>query len=368
MKKKQGIPYLNLESVHQPIQKELDDAIQSVCHKNWFILGEALEQFEQEYAKYCGVKYCIGVGNGLDALHLILRGYGIGYGDEVIVPVNTFIATALAVSYCGATPVFVDVTEDALIDVDKIEEKITHKTKAIIAVHLYGRLVNTEKLKQLADAYELKLIEDAAQAHGAVDVSTGEKAGSLADAAGFSFYPGKNLGAMGDAGAITTNDEELYQKVKALRNYGSDVKYKHIYRGVNSRLDEIQAAVLSVKLKYLDDWNRERRKIASQYINCINQSSLKLPKISGEDNVWHIFPVFPEKRDELKAYLEEHQIMSQIHYPIPLHLQQAYVDLPYKKNDFPVAEQLAEKELSLPLWPGMEEQDIERVIEVVNGF
>lgn len=368
MKTKQYIPYLDLEKLHKPIQNELDHAIHTVCQKNWFILGEALQKFEQEYAAYCGTKYCIGVGNGLDALHLILKGYGIGIGDEVIVPVNTFVATALAVSYCGATPVFVDVTEDALIDVEQIEEKITSKTKAIIAVHLYGRLSDMDKLQQLADAYGLKLIEDAAQAHGAIDEKSGKKAGTLADAAGFSFYPGKNLGALGDGGAITTSDEELFEKVKALRNYGSSVKYEHIYRGVNSRLDEIQAAVLSVKLKYLNDWNEQRRMIANQYIQNIKHPQIKLPKTADKNNVWHIFPVFCNRRNELKQYLEEHQIMSQIHYPIPLHMQKAYEELKYKKGEFPVAEKLAKEELSLPLWVGMEIQDIEKAIEVVNNF
>lgn len=354
--------------MHKPIQNELDQAIHSVCQRNWFIMGESLDKFEREYAEYCGVKYCIGVGNGLDALHLILKGYGIGFGDEVIVPVNTFIATALAVSYCGATPVFVDVTEDSLIDVERIEEKITSKTKAIIAVHLYGKLADMDKLQHLADTYGLKLIEDAAQAHGAVDIKSGKKAGAFADAAGFSFYPGKNLGALGDGGAVTTNDQELYEKVKALRNYGSSVKYEHIYQGVNSRLDEIQAAVLSVKLKYLNGWNEQRRMIANQYIQNINHPLIKLPKEADTDNVWHVFPIFCRRRNELKKYLEEHHIMSQIHYPIPLHMQRAYKELMYKKGEFPIAERLAEEELSLPLWIGMELQDVERVIEVVNDF
>lgn len=366
--KKQYVPYLNLEKLHNPIQNELDQAIHTVCQRNWFIMGAALEQFEQEYAAYCGTKYCIGVGNGLDALHLILKGYGIGVGDEVIVPANTFVATALAVSYCGATPVFVDVTEDALIDVEKIEEKITSNTKAIIAVHLYGRLADMDKLQQLADKYGLKLIEDAAQAHGAVDVKSGKKAGAFADAAGFSFYPGKNLGALGDGGAITTNDQELYEKVNALRNYGSSVKYEHIYQGVNSRLDEIQAAVLSVKLKYLDDWNEQRRAIANQYIQNIHYPLIKLPKEADMDNVWHIFPIFCSRRNELKQFLEEQKVVPQIHYPIPLHMQKAYEGLEYKKGEFPIAERLAEEELSLPLWVGMELQDVERVIEVVNDF
>ena len=368
MQEKRVVPYLDMEKLHEPIQEELERAIHTVCEKNWFIMGKALETFEEEYARYCGVKYCVGVGNGLDALHLILRGYGIGYGDEVILPVNTFIATALAVSYCGATPVFVDATEDSLIDLEKVQEKITPRTKAIIGVHLYGKLVHMERLQELSKTYGIPIIEDAAQAHGAVDLNTGKRAGSLADAAGFSFYPGKNLGAFGDGGAITTNDEKLYNKVKALRNYGSEVKYKHIYQGVNSRLDEIQAAVLSVKLNYLDQWNQQRREIARQYIERMNNPFIKLPEVADRNHVWHIFSVFSSRRDELKQYLEENQIMPQIHYPIPLHMQQAYGNLQYKKGDFPVAERLAAEELSLPLWVGMKSEDIERVVEAVNSF
>lgn len=368
MESERYIPYLNMEKLHKPIQEKLQHAINEVCEKNWFVLGEALEKFEQEYATYCGVNYCVGVGNGLDALQLILRAYGIGYGDEVIVPVNTFIATALAVSYCGATPVFVEVTQDALIDVAQVKEKITSRTKAIIAVHLYGKLVEMQELRELADTHHLKLIEDAAQAHGAKETATGKRAGSLADAAGFSFYPGKNLGALGDGGAITTNDEQLYKKAKALRNYGSEVKYRHIYQGVNSRLDEIQAAVLRVKLQYLDLWNQERRSIANQLLQQINNSAIRLPVKSGENHVWHIFSIYCEKRDQLKEYLEKNGVASQIHYPIPLHMQQAYENLGYVPGEFPIAEKLAQEELSIPLWVGMESEDIEKVIDVLNAF
>ena len=284
------IPYFDLNALHAPIRKELDQAMATTVERDWYILGQELEQFEKEYAAYCGTSYCLGVGNGLDALHIILNAYGIGAGDEVIVPADTFIATALAVSYCGAVPVFVDVCEDSYnLNPALLEEKITERTKAIMAVHLYGKLADVKAIRNIAKCYNLKVIEDAAQAHGAI--IDGKRAGALGDAAGFSFYPGKNLGALGDAGAITTNDEELYEKAKALRNYGSNVKYHHIYRGYNSRMDELQAAVLRVKLKHLNNWSQERRKIAEYYVRNIDNDVIKLPRLSNMDNVWHVFPV-----------------------------------------------------------------------------
>ena len=342
------IPYLDLRKIHHDIKGELSN-------------------FEEEYATFCGTDYCLGVGNGLDALHIILCAYAIGAGDEVIVPANTFIATALAVSYAGATPVLVDVDEASCnMDPGLVEEKITEKTKAIIAVHLYGRLADMEKISQIAKKYNLYVIEDAAQAHGAQGY--GGKAGSLSNAAGFSFYPGKNLGAFGDAGAITTNDEDLYKKAKALRNYGSEIKYHHIYQGFNSRLDELQAAILRVKLKYLDQWTIRRREIADLYSHSINNKKIKKVKSSKQDNVWHIYPVFCEERDKLKSYLKNNGIMTQTHYPIPVHLQQAYRDLGYREGDFPVAEHLADTELSLPIWYGMTEEQIEKVVLALNQF
>lgn len=362
-----GVVYADLKAINNRIQNELDAAYNRVMDVGWYILGKELEQFEREYAAFCGTKYCLGVGNGLDALHIILSAYGIGQGDEVIVPANTFIATALAVSYSGATPVFVDVCEDTCnIDVVLIEEKITANTKAIMPVHLYGRLSDVCAVKDIAKKHNLKIIEDAAQAHGAV--TAGKKAGTLGDAAGFSFYPGKNLGALGDGGVITTDDKQLYEKARALRNYGSDVKYHHIYKGFNSRLDELQAAFLRVKLKYLDEWTRERRAIADYYLQHIDNDKIKLPSVSGEDNVWHIFPVFCEKRDELQRYLQEKGIMAQMHYPVPVHLQGAYQELGYKKGDYPVAERLADTELSLPLWCGMTSEDQKEVVQAINAF
>ena len=296
---KDVIAYSDLSYIHNEIKDELDAAVRKVIDSNWFIMGEELQKFEEEYAAYCNVKHCIGVGNGLDALHLILAAYGIGPGDEVLVPANTFIATALAVSYCQATPVLVDADASTChLDVDKIEEKITDKTKAIIAVHLYGRVADMESICAIAKKHNLRVIEDAAQAHGAM--LHGKRVGSLGDAAGFSFYPGKNLGAFGDAGAVTTNDDELARKIRALRNYGSEQKYHHIYKGFNSRLDELQAAILRVKLTRLEEWTRERRKIAGYYREHINNPKITLPVYpETEQHVWHIYSVFTENRDEL---------------------------------------------------------------------
>lgn len=361
------IPYLELRKMHNSIIDEMNNAMQRVVDNSWYIMGNELESFEHEYAAYCGTKYCIGVGNGLDALHIILRAYGIGNGDEVIVPANTFIATALAVSYCGAVPIFADVCEDSYnLDPALLKQKITAKTKAIMAVHLYGRLADIQIIRNIANCYGLKVIEDAAQAHGAI--MEGKRAGALGDAAGFSFYPGKNLGALGDAGAITTNDEILYERVKALRNYGSEVKYHHIYKGFNSRMDELQAAFLRVKLKYLDGWTRERRAIADYYLQHIDNDKIKLPSVSGEDNVWHVFPVFCERREELQEYLQKQGIITQMHYPIPVHLQGAYQELGYRKGDYPVAERLASTELSLPLWCGMTSEEQKEVVQAINAF
>lgn len=362
------IKFSNLEPIHNQIREELDEAYRNVMDQGWFIMGEQLELFEQEYASYCGTEYCIGVGNGLEALHLILEGYGIGAGDEVVVPVNTYIATALAVSYCGATPVFVDCDPVTFnIDVTKVEEKITSHTKAIIAVHLYGRVAEMDSLRKLADQYGLKLIEDAAQAHGAIYKE--KKAGSLGDAAGFSFYPGKNLGAFGDAGAITTNDEELVKKIRALRNYGSEVKYHHIYKGYNSRLDEMQAAFLRVKLKYLDEWTSKRREIANYYLKNIQRKNMIMPINKTEsENVWHIFPIMVENRDALQKYLADNEIQVLNHYPIPIHLQKAYSESGYGRNMFPVAERYADEEISLPLWVGMKEEECQRVCDAINTF
>lgn len=365
-----NIPYLNLGRIHDPIMYELTNAYTQVMSKEWFIQGKNCKKFENEFSKYCGAEECIGVGNGLDAIRLILQGYGITTGDEVILPAHTYIATALAVSYEKATPVFVDADMDTyLIDINKIEEKITEKTKAIILVHLYGRAVDIRSLRSLARKYNLKIIEDAAQAHGAeID---GQKVGNMGDAAAFSFYPGKNLGALGDAGAVVTNDRKLAEKVRAIANYGSYEKYNHQYKGCNSRLDELQAAFLSVKLKYLDEWNKERIEIARYYNDNIWNPKLILPREQlgkSESNVYHVYPILAENREEFIKYLNKNGIGTNIHYPIPILKQNAYEE--YKKiaNDFPNANRICEEEVSIPLYAGISREELEWIVKVINQY
>ncbi len=363
------VPYLDLGRLHNPIQRELDEAYKSVMERQWFIGGAADEQFEKEFAAYCEVKECVGVGNGLDAIRLILAAYDIGNGDEVIVPANTFIATVLAVTYVGATPVFVDADINTYnMDIAKIEEKITDKTKAIIAVHLYGRMTEMDKICDIAKRYSLKVIEDAAQGHGAV--YKGKKAGSYGNAAAFSFYPGKNLGALGDAGAVVTNDKELAATIRALGNYGSVEKYHHIYQGCNSRLDELQAAFLSIKLRYLQNWNEERRKIAERYNREINNSKVILPTMPNDmrEHVFHIYPVLVEERKDFIKYLQEKGISTNVHYPIPIVEQGAYKEYCGQIKYYPVTKKICEQEVSLPLYPGMSEDQIEWVIICVNHY
>lgn len=363
------VPFVSFEAMHREIRPELDIAYRSVLDNNYFIQGQACLQFEKEFAHYCNVRYCIGVGNGLDALMLILRAFEIGVGDEVIVPSNTYIATALAVSYVGAKPVFAEPNIDTFnIDPKQIEARVTEKTKAIIAVHLQGRPAEMDAIIAIARKHNLKVIEDAAQAHGAR--YKGRKVGSLGDAAGFSFYPGKNLGALGDGGCVTTNDKELADKVRALGNYGSDYKYHHIYKGVNSRLDEMQAAFLSVKLKHLDKWNEERRRIAAKYLKEIKNPIIQLPKPSDEvfEHVYHVFVIRCSKRDELEAYLKDKGIGTLKHYPIPMHLQMAYADLGIKEGELPVAEEISKTVLSLPMYYGMTEEQVTYVINTINIF
>lgn len=355
-----------------PLEKELDieirNAFERVYKRSWYIDGEEVKRFEDSFAKYCDSNYCVGVGNGLDALMLILKALGISKGDEVIVPANTFIATALAVTYVGATPVLVDPgIESFNIDVDKIEEKITGKTKAIMPVHLYGQPCDMDRIIDIATKYGLHIVEDCAQAHGAT--YKGKKVGTFGIAAGFSFYPGKNLGALGDAGAVICNDMELADKVRALGNYGSDYKYHHIYQGNNSRLDELQAAFLSVKLNHLDRVNEERRKIAQRYREEIRNDKVILPSIADDiEHVWHVFAIRCQYRDDLEKYLNDRGIGSNKHYPIPIHLQQCYTELDYKKGDFPVSEEISKTQLSLPLYYGMSADEIEYVIDTINRF
>ena len=314
------IPFADFEPMHREIEAEILDKFREVYGKNWFIKGEEVKKFEEEFAAFCNVKHCVGCGNGLDALYLILRGYDIGAGDEVIVPSNTFIATSLAVTYAGAMPVFVEPDISTYtIDVNLIEKAITKKTKAIMAVHLYGQSADMDAINFIAKKYNLKVIEDAAQAHGAL--YKGKKTGSLGDAAGFSFYPGKNLGALGDAGAVVTNDTQLAEKIRTIGNYGSSKKYHNEYKGVNSRLDEMQAAFLRIKLKKLEEWNEARRKVAKRYNTEINNPSVVLPSESPYSrHVWHVFAIRTPVRDEMKEYLAEKGIETLIHYPIPIHI------------------------------------------------
>lgn len=362
------IPYLNFTPMHEEIKEDLIDAFKEVLDSEWFIMGERLAHFEKDFAEFCGAKYCVGVGSGLDAIQIILKAYGIKIGDEVIVPSNTYIATALAVSYVGATPIFVEPDINTLnINPDLIEEKITENTKAIIVVHLYGRAVEIDKILKIAEKYNLKVIEDVAQGHNAC--YKGKKAGNLGHAAAFSFYPGKNLGALGDGGAIVTNDENIAKRVGVIRNYGSNKKYYNEVKGVNSRLDELQAALLSVKMRKLEEWTRKRIEIAEKYYDGINNVKIKMPMKSKKgENVYHIFPILCEERDRLKSYLEDKGIHTLIHYPIPMHLQKAYEDLEYKEGDFPLAEKIANEELSLPLFIGMRNEEINYVIEALNNF
>lgn len=364
---KRRIPFLDLNSPYLELQSEMDEAYQRVMKSGWYILGKEVEAFEQAWAQYCGVRYCIGVGNGLDSLRLLLTAYGIGAGDEVIVPSNTYIATWLAVSYAGATPVPVEPDEGTCnIDPRRIEAAITSRTRAILPVHLYGQPAEMDEILLIADKYHLVVIEDAAQAQGAM--VRGRKCGSLGHAAGFSFYPSKNLGAMGDAGAITTNDSAIAEKVKALRNYGSKVKYVNEIQGVNSRLDELQAAFLLVKLKYLDDWNECRRMIARKYLDSIQTDRSEiLPRVAdGMLPIWHIFAFRVPRRDEFREYLQQNGVDTLIHYPIPPHLSGAYVELGYRPGDFPAAESIANTEISLPIGPHLSLEDVETIVDLVN--
>lgn len=362
------VEFAAFNKMHEEIEEEILAKFKEVYKKNWFIQGTEVEAFEKEFAEYCGAKYCIGCGNGLDALFLILKAYGIKEGDEVIVPSNTYIATALAVSYVGATPIFVEPRMDSYnIDPERIEEKITDSTKAIMAVHLYGQPADMDPILEIAKKYNLKVIEDSAQAHGAL--YKGKKIGAIGDASGFSFYPGKNLGALGDAGAVVTNDKELADKVRALGNYGSDYKYHHIYKGNNSRLDEVQAAFLRIKLKNLDRWTENRRKTADLYIKGIKNEKIILPlELDYAKHVYHIFAIRSKHREKLEKYLNEKGIMTNKHYPIPMHLQDAYTELRIKEGSLPYAEEISQTELSLPMYYGMTQEEIDYVINMINKF
>lgn len=365
------VPFLDVGATYKEFRKEIDAAVRQVLNGGWYILGKNVELFEKEFAEYCGTKYCIGVANGMDALELVLRAYGIGAGDEVIAPANTYIATALVINHVGATPILVEPDIRSYnIDSVKIESAITKKTKAIIAVHLYGQCANIKEIKPICKKYQLKLIEDAAQAQGAEHL--GEKAGALGDTAGFSFYPGKNLGAYGDAGAVTTNDSNVAEYIRIARNYGSKVKYHNLLKGFNSRLDEIQAAILRVKLKYLDQWNDRRSKIANCYLKYLNPSknnNFILPEVlPGNKHVWHVYAVRTKKRDQLIAYLNKKGVGTLIHYPLPYYQQPAYKELNKFKNQFPLSNQIAKEIVSLPIGPHLQEKEMRYVVNMVNSF
>jgi dTDP-4-amino-4,6-dideoxygalactose transaminase len=365
------IKFLDLQKVNLKYQQEIEDALLQTFRSGWYLLGDKTKGFETNLAQYIGTKHAIGVANGLDALRLILRAYielGIMQeGDEILVPSNTYIASILAVSDNGLVPVLVEPEINTYnIDIAKIEEKITPKTKGILIVHLQGRIVFSDQLKEIAQKHHLKIIEDNAQAIGAE--WNGIKSGNLGDAAGFSFYPGKNLGALGDAGAVTTNDDELAKAIRALANYGSNQKYVNIYQGLNSRLDELQSAVLDIKLKYIDDENNARRIIAKRFINEITNPDIILPEYPEDENehVWHVFVIRTHRRDELQAYLTEHGIQTIIHYPIPPHQQEAYKE--WNDLSFPISEKIHAEVLSLPISSVLDEEEVQSIIKTVNEF
>lgn len=362
------VPFVSFRPMERELDQELRAAFDRVYTRSWYIEGEEDAAFEKAFAAYCNVGGCVGVGNGLDALMLALKALGIAEGDEVIVPSNTYIATALAVTYVGAKPVFVEPDIRTYnIDPTKIEAAITERTKAIMPVHLYGQPCDMEPIMAIARKHKLLVLEDCAQAHGAT--YKGQKIGSFGDAAGFSFYPGKNLGALGDAGATVSNDAALVEKVRALGNYGSDYKYHHIYKGNNSRLDELQAAFLAAKLPHLDRMNENRRATAQKYLEGIRNPAVVLPCVpENVCPVWHIFAIRCNRRAELEKYLNENGIGTNKHYPIPMHLQECYKDLGFHKGDFPIAEEISETELSIPMYYGMTDAEVEYVVDKVNKF
>lgn len=363
------VPFADFKPMHAEIRKELDQAYARVMDNSYFIQGKECKNFDQEFAAYCDAKFSVGVATGLDAIMLILKALGVKEGDEVIVPSNTFIATALAVSYVGALPVFVEPEISTYnIDPAKIEDAITEKTKAIIAVHLQGRAADMDAINDIAKKYNLYVIEDAAQAHGAR--YKGKRVGTLSDAAAFSFYPGKNLGALGDGGCVVTNNKELADKVRALGNYGSDYKYHHIYMGTNSRLDEMQAAFLRVKLRSLDKWNADRKRIANKYFEGVHNPLIILPEQSNDEyeHIYHVFVIRCAYRDELEKYLTEKGVGTVKHYPIPIYQQKAYASLEIPKGTFPIADEISNAVLSIPMYYGMTDDQIQYVIEMLNNF
>ncbi len=362
------IPFVSFLPMERELDGDLRAAFDRVFKRSWYIEGVEDGAFEKAFAEYCGTKYCVGVGNGLDALMLALKALGIGAGDEVIVPSNTYIATALAVTYVGAKPVFVEPDIRTFnINPALIESAITPKTKAIMPVHLYGQPCDMDPIMAIAKKHGLRIVEDCAQAHGAI--YKGKKIGTFGDAAGFSFYPGKNLGALGDAGATVTNDEVLAGKVRALGNYGSDYKYHHIYKGCNSRLDELQAAFLAAKLPHLEKMNVERRRIAQMYTDGIKNPKVVTPYVMPECTpVWHIYGIRCNEREALEKHLNEKGIGTNKHYPIPMHMQECYRDLEIKEGALPIAEEISRTELSIPMYYGMTDDEVQYVIDAINAF
>lgn len=361
------IPFLSLKDSYFELKQEIDEAIQRVLNSGWYVLGEEVELFEYEYANYCNANYCVGVANGLDALHLALVALGVCPGDEVIVPSNTYIATWLAVSQCGAIPVPVE--PDYLtynINPRLIEAAITPRTKVILPVHLYGQPADLDPILAIAKKHGIYILEDAAQAHGAL--YKGKKIGSHGHVVAWSFYPGKNLGAFGDGGAITTNDKEIADRFKSLRNYGSTIKYVNELKGFNSRLDPIQASILRVKLRYLDMWNLRRKNIANQYLNGIDDLRLKLPLVpKWADPIWHLFVIRHDQRTKLQKELLNIGINTLIHYPIPPYRQKAYKNDGFKESNYPIASEMASEVLSLPIGPHLTASDVQTVIDGINA-
>ncbi len=348
-------------------KSEFQTKVAQILESGWYVLGKELEKFEKEFSSYLGIKNCSGVASGLDALVMAFRLLGIGKGDEVIVQGNTYIASIMGITINGAVPVFVEPDEYYNIDVEKIEEKITKKTKAILVVHLYGQATDMSTVMDIAKSYKLKVVEDCAQSHGAV--WKGDMTGTIGDIGCFSFYPTKNLGAFGDGGAIVTNNDDIAQKARILRNYGSDVKYHNKVVGMNSRLDEIQAGLLSVKLKHLDELTEEREKICNYYINMITNQKIILPRVKKyASSVWHQFVIRTENRNKLKNYLQNNGISTIIHYPIPSYLSEAYKYLGYKVGDYPITEEYANKVLSLPLYNGMTKKELDYVVNIINMY
>ena len=368
MTKQGGVPFLDLRAINNCYREPLMEAFSRVLDSGWFIMGKELEAFEAEFAEYCGTRYCIGVGNGLEALHLILRAMEIGTGNEVIVPANTYIASWLAISYAGATPVPVEPKHATCnLDPDRLVDAITSSTRAIMAVHLYGQPADMDLICDVAKRYGLKVIEDAAQSHGAR--YKGRRTGGLGDAAGFSFYPGKNLGALGDSGAVTTNDSQLAERICELRNYGSRIKYHNEIKGYNSRLDELQAAFLRVKLSFLEQENNHRARLANLYNDHLKKYGLVLPYVPDwAAPAWHVYAVRSMVRDALQKHLATEGIGSLVHYPIPPHLQPAYAELDFKEGSFPITELIHRQVLSLPMGPHLDEQQIRHVCTVVGDF